>query len=99
MPKKPEPNRYHFTDEKPFKVTTAEGEVELGLGWLAITEEEYKDLSARPKITQRQLDALKRDRRELRDREDNERAAYLAKPYYTEEDMLARLPQGAKRVR
>lgn len=36
--------RYHFTDGEPFTVRTAEGEVKLGKGWLAITEEEYAAL-------------------------------------------------------
>jgi hypothetical protein len=40
------PSRYHFTDETPFTVNTAEGAKLLGKGWLAITEEEYAELSA-----------------------------------------------------
>lgn len=38
------PSRYHFTDESPFVVKTAEGDVSLGNGWLAITETEYQHL-------------------------------------------------------
>lgn len=38
-------NRFHFTDEHPFLVTTAEGDRFLGRGWLAITEAEYEALT------------------------------------------------------
>lgn len=37
-------SRYHFTDEAPFTVQTAEGDVALGNGWLAISELEYQGL-------------------------------------------------------
>lgn len=37
-------SRYHFTDEAPLPIQTAEGEVKLGKGWLAISEIEYQGL-------------------------------------------------------
>lgn len=40
--------RFHFTDDAPFFVQTADGEVSLGAGWLAITEQEYERLTAGP---------------------------------------------------
>lgn len=40
----PHESRYHFTNENPFSVTTEEGDVKLGAGWLAISEREYAEL-------------------------------------------------------
>lgn len=37
-------SRYHFTDISPFTVSMEEGDVQLGTGWLAITEAEYSRL-------------------------------------------------------
>jgi hypothetical protein len=44
------PTRFHFTDDAPLPVETIEGTILLGKGWLAITEEEYRELNAPPDI-------------------------------------------------
>jgi hypothetical protein len=40
------PNRYHITEGNAFMVSTPEGVVRIGPGWLAITEAEYAQLRA-----------------------------------------------------
>ena len=87
---KTEPVRYHFTDETPFTVMTEEGEVALGKGWLAITEDHYAAFRMRPAITMTTYNRLLADLKMLRQRPDISPERYeelLARPPISEREL------------
>lgn len=47
-----DPSRFHFTNDAPVTVQTSDGSVEIGAGWLAISEAEYAALLRLQRPTQ-----------------------------------------------